>query len=124
MKASELRIGNLIQWESSGHTQAVMKIDEIGLHTCVNDVKIEDVLPIPITEGFLVKWFGFDKYDNPNGTPSWCYSKAGDVWIYQTWKDKEFFIRSFSVRFQKNITYIHQLQNLYFALTGEELKTN
>jgi hypothetical protein len=55
MKASELRIGNLISWISSGNIEKVMKIDI----NYVNDVIESDLNPIELTPEWLLK-FGFN----------------------------------------------------------------
>ncbi len=105
MKNTELRIGNLVYALKSTPDPVV-----IG-----NDYNIyfdRDYSPIPLTEEWLMK-FGF------------------------AWKNFAFRDGKFTVRFQKEfyvylsvegvrpitikLDYVNQLQNLYFALTGEEL---
>ena len=82
---------------------------------------ISQAKPIKITDEWLQK-FGFFKSENPNGTSSWIWVFEGQVWMYETWKDHDFFIRSMlNLNNQKNIIYVHQLQNLYYSLTGKEL---
>ena len=102
MKISELRIGNYV-------------LDELGLFV---EVDIESLLnnkfkqysPIPLTQEWLLK-FGFDDLG-----------------------DYGFGIGEFHIRMHSNELYfpisnrkiyiinVHQLQNLYFALTYKELE--
>lgn len=121
MKANELRIGNLIHY---------IVDDDI----CVNKVDCQDIKyayennvvfninhkPIELTEEWLVK-LGFEIYGST---------------AYKTVKDYDFeflkisniltimppdgFSRGHEIDFP--CAYLHQLQNLYFALTGEEIE--
>jgi hypothetical protein len=105
MKATELRIGNYY---------LAFGVDLKQVETLTKDKILIDFQPIPLTEEWLKK-FGFEKVivdswysklaENKNTIN---ISKSGLVAIND---DKP--IRS--------IEYCHQLQNLYFALTGEEL---
>jgi hypothetical protein len=109
MKATELRIGNLVNENGE-----VIKIRQETLCDFANGYVVFE--PIPLTEEWLLK-FGFKK---PAHT--WC----GDVFHLTEW-DK--YPINWCVAMNKNnaviiekLKYVHQLQNLYFALTGEELK--
>jgi hypothetical protein len=109
MKASELRIGNYVN-------------DSIGLITIGlnGNIKFADAYhPIPLTEEWLLK-FGF-KLDIDSS-----YHKR-DVSVFL---DKRFktnlYLQSNESNFvwfgyELRVDYVHQLQNLYFALTQEEL---
>jgi|688.fasta_scaffold599037_2 hypothetical protein len=123
MKANELRIGNwvLIPYNKSNKEEGffeatISQIGEFGAY-----VKPEDYEPIPLTEHWMFK-FGFyettkEHYvsglytlNNPDGfyinKETMCYC---DIDYEGTTNDRI------------KIQYVHQLQNLYFALTGEEL---
>lgn len=67
--------------------------------------------PIQLTEEWLIR-FGFEKLI-PNGS----VYKLGDFHI-QDFSPLGFYECANHIK----IEYVHQLQNLYFALTGEELK--
>lgn len=134
MKASELRIGNLV-YVTDNLTNLIFKeITPINIHNLMHltgwdkspvDIEFE---PIPLTEEFLLK-FGFvniDKGDNDFIT----YTDSEHNYYLQIdvrRKDGKYLIldnsfydlRAFSM---VDIEYVHQLQNLYFALTGNELK--
>ena len=85
------------------------------------------MLPIPINEKELIK-LGFKKNDNKyvdnyiikagDWTHSVGYDDEDMEWIY--YND---YLDSPNYRITY-IKYIHELQNLYFALTGEELTYN
>lgn len=102
MKTNDLRIGNLVLNDDDGGVCKLFNIHEGYINH----------KPIPLTEEWLLK-FGFKsiqdgwyEYSNSNITFSWN--------IY----DRQ--LRFLGEPF--NIQYVHQLQNLYFALTGEELE--
>lgn len=128
MKANELRIGNYVYdrgnkilkidyWERKDMIAQKVVVGGFVGHPFTEDV--EFLKPIPLTEEWLLK-FGFEdirELDNidfkeyrmineysfcvqfPCGVEAHCY--AGNYPIA--------------------IKYLHQLQNLYFALTGKEL---
>ena len=114
MKANELMIGNWIS-TSFLDEERLMIISEIGEFNVVCENKETDaqcgfkvIYPIPLTEEWLVK-FGFE-----NKTKTFVLN---NISIKQQTKGYFFYL---SIMNQ----YVHQLQNLYFALTGEELKIN
>ena len=124
MTANELRIGNWVKIDSltDGHTQDVQAgsfhLDEMG-----TTVKYK-YSPIPLTEEWLLK-LGFQKrqlqeYDN--WTTYECqYLKV----LIDKPKGIEFdWMIARNVDFDPKIRYVHQLQNLYFALTNNELKND
>lgn len=115
MEARELRIGNIIEHGDDGIASVsgygiyqMSTTENGGIQYC------KDWKPIPLTEEWLLK-FGFDKKPTQK-IRSW-YKKNNimvsvnvDSLVY--YKD---------VGIENNIKHVHQLQNLYFALTGEEL---
>lgn len=133
MRASELRIGNLILDQSTGKECTVDAIDLRG--TMFTEDKTYDdhqrwIKPagISLTEEWLLR-FGFDPTDNYGH-----YFTQAQYVIYHckinkisgraaigiaTFDDDGY--RNGFVNFAWDLQYVHQLQNLYFALTGEEL---
>ena len=116
MKSTELRIGN---WVTSP--------EGIGQVTCLQDREvlevseighiIEDCKPIPLTEEWLLKLgLKHEKFDWNNEPPNKDVSVGynGNDFI-----NNEMTFKYKTVLFK--ITHVHQLQNLYFALTGKEL---
>lgn len=112
MDARELRIGNYIQYFGN-----VVQVEGIvnesngfGLQLNGGDfasINSNSLEPIPLTEEWLVK-FGFDSCKSPNK----------DIQVGIVENEMSFVWRGFVL---KKIQHVHQLQNLYFALTGEEL---
>lgn len=146
IKANELRIGNFITYkenvvnkdckgrESVEFTKG--KIEEVHgvtdsnymIKNTVNTKDVELFEGIPITKEWLIK-FGAEEYDG-----QYCRIKLAleelrvKTYIYITDDFKTCSIGSYdnnlnAPTFQavKYLSYVHQLQNLYFALTGEEL---
>jgi hypothetical protein len=110
MDAKELRIGNFVRTTIT-HTNIKITIDE--LLEIINEPSEHQLEPIPLTEEWLLK-FGFllDLHHHRRLTYSLnritTYMQDGIFWIDLTHDTLE-------------IKHVHQLQNLYFALTGEEL---
>jgi hypothetical protein len=124
LRASELRVGNIT-------TLGVVSLIDQDVFRVVDSEGDSfkntwaEIKPIPLTEEWLLN-FGFDKvgitltsiaiaplnlpctFNLPNTPFSFCQGK-----LILTTGTGDFCV---------NIEYVHQLQNLYFALTGEELK--
>ena len=109
MKVSELRIGNYVYFH--GDVEEI-NIDHFNIFNILKDGIL---LPIPLTEEWLLR-FGFEKNDNNQfilmeGSVDILFNKDLNGWTCD------------GINFSINMTeHVHQLQNLYFALTGEELK--
>ena len=88
--------------------------------------KPEEYKPIPLTEEWLQK-FGFEKRDKNERWPIDSFKKVilnrGVIHFYMKADgvDCEIGNKSGYSFGKPKIKYVHQLQNLYFALTGEEL---
>lgn len=120
MKVQELRIGNYL--ELLGEIRKVEGIfnlpkrKEMYWIKCegIIDTKIIHYKPIPLTEEWLLK-FVFDKDIDD------FYLDINTV-LFVSYNDDEFVhLKSNHLETIASIKYVHQLQNLYFALTGEEL---
>jgi hypothetical protein len=114
MDCKEFRIGNWIEYiHHKNHFSEVWGIEITdGLGTKINKIPNINYKPIPLTEEWLVK-FGFTKWKNKN-----IWTNKG-VMIYLHSKDGICYGKANS---RTKLKHVHQLQNLYFALTGEELK--
>ena len=124
MKATELRIGILI-----------FDIEK-NIEIEVNDINFSSIIEgcdylYPVDEKFkgillTEKWFLRFKFTK---TAVKTYNKDFKPWTYQiekhpSFKDGYIFfidIHGVSAPPSVKIKYVHQLQNLYLALTGEEL---
>lgn len=121
MKANELRIGNYIELrcldEGFSHCKELVEwsVEKYNF-THSKDLYYGnddwEYRPIPLTEEWLLK-FGFNVYGS--------YSFKGAILNSFSLEKQEDFDWEYD-RCLKTIKYVHQLQNLYFALTGEELK--
>ena len=126
MEAKELRIGNYVRlFRKPEHDfksdVLVIGIDEINVQ--IGDgflVNLETgIEPIPLTEEWLIK-FGF-KTDFYGGQGNVCYyASKGKFKIYSIEDNKSYQYDRARNMFVM-IKHVHQLQNLYHALTGEEL---
>jgi len=119
MKANELRIGNLAQ-TNMGDLLIVENLSLNDIHFKVVDRSKYPLNykwqaePIPLTEEWLLK-LGFE-YDTITYSKEFLtLAKSERLTGYHV------FINSLVNRLSNNVVYVHQLQNLYFALTGEEL---
>lgn len=101
MKANELRIGNLIFEEE---TQEVGQVNTVILGI-IDEGLSHTYKPIPLTEEWLERF-------------NWNPPKDIGV-AFSTNTHEIYFVAG---NYYKTIEYVHQLQNLYFALTGEELE--
>lgn len=144
MEANELMIGNLVTIENK---KSWLQLSDIPLVVCgitENSEPIKAVLfpeskhcvrvcdndrneynqleefikPIPLTEEWLLK-FGFEKDEE---CKSWSILTSLEKFDY-LFEIENKYQECFQPDFIKiDIKYVHQLQNLYFALTGNKLE--
>ena len=116
MESSELRIGNLVYEKYPSYLDyEVVDIWYIG-----RDLSLDYINPIPLTEEWLLK-FGFNRHHDD-------YSNDV-IFIKNVHNNTEFewgvypneLGSGIQIQNRKLLKYVHQLQNLYHALTGEEL---
>lgn len=129
MKANELRIGNWIQFR---YTETPVRITLGDFVREYNDEHLEDYEPIPLTEEWLIK-FGFRKYKNGYIiTPSMGMDYGYVIEHYEWRGDWAFGILYYDPARDCDIDevynfcgtglkHVHQLQNLFYSLCGEEL---
>ena len=129
IQPNELRLGNYVQ-DNSWHvvakitaiTESYIKYEDLDGRKYSSSVSKDYLQPIELTNEWLVR-LGANKgrlreyrfVDQPILLAE-CSTLKGQWFVYV----------SFSGRFESlhKIQYVHQLQNLFFALTGEELKLN
>lgn len=130
MDSRELRIGNLVM--GGDKIIVVENINESGINgqfdICESkyyfDCGLEhmkyklDIAPIPLTEEWLVR-FGF-KFEDEDSEEKYFRNQIG----YGIRLKNKYLAFQYPSRHvvEIEIASVHQLQNLYFALTGEELK--
>ena len=115
MELRELRIGNVIRSKVSGITGRPTIPWEILEEDVVNIISngIDNYEPIHLTVDWLLR-FGFE---NSSLILSEYYIDCFTVWC----KNGIYFICN-DGNIKPKLEYVHQLQNLYFALTGKELE--
>ena len=113
IQANELRIGNYIYLPSQTENFAV-KVNRVS-NDNVNGFDFSETKGIELTEDWLLK-FGFEeqtpKYfvlDLGDFSMRYYYNFSGSTWKFEL-EDKTL-----------KIKFVHQFQNLYFALTQKEL---
>lgn len=125
MKANELRIGCNYQLENGVLRGRIVTIkNKLDLDVAFDLLESNLIKPIPLTEEWLVR-FGFEKdFDGSFmlGIISIFKDKRlkQNVYIY-TESTSKYSDGQWVVILDLKLQYVHQLQNLYFALTGEEL---
>jgi len=127
MKTEELRTGNYAYYNGQ-----LNKIDLTDFRDILeNSYEINYYQPIPLTEELLLKC-GFDTTTNKNEyfipySGRWHFVKLEKELLIDEETLKESFV--FRYRYflsgcmlQVELLYLHQLQNIFFALTNQELK--
>lgn len=128
MKINELRIGNLIKVNPRENQEGLLAITEIQKETVIGEMispragyhfrlQFDEIVFIPINEEWLTK-LGFSK---PNSSDENWQDSRGLFDFHFTDDYDKFLVedsRSIGIRPIENV---HDLQNVYFFLTGEEL---
>jgi len=133
VKASELRIGNLVTDEFFDSFKTFIKVEsindkginleitddcnwsELAQHFITPEYEFSQLRGISLTEEILLKC-GFEK----NGRDYENCSNNGIVFEIRFVSDCFYLVTQEEWGYN-GFLYLHQLQNLYFALTGEEL---
>jgi len=111
--SNQLRNSNLIKYIGKPIKVSIETIFSIS--KCVGETAMYQ--PIPLTEEWLLN-FGF-KHIRDNWYNTHVNGNTFNVYVFKDLRYRvEIVSQSIGV-----FKYVHQLQNLYFALTGEELKT-
>lgn len=129
MTAKEFRIGNLV-YDTTGKVNMV-NINALRYLLDYGGTPMCQAKPIPLTEEILRDWCGFSVNEDGFSCAEFVKSDKGyslrgfDI----SSRDGMFFLwvptedQWYSSELTE-IKYLHQLQNLYFALTGDELIIN
>jgi hypothetical protein len=135
MKANELRLGNLLNHNNGSMVGSFI----VGL------IHLEDIIkknshareyePIPLTEEWLLK-FGFEKSQEQWYTIKYftdcdlateqmaiTYNLSSNrCAVFDAIEETDIVnILSYPIYTSKKVLYVHELQNIYFALTKKEL---
>lgn len=120
MNANELRIGNLLQGDplviarECISSDGIVRITGYGIHlTERGDINYKPIL----LDDFDMERFGFT-YNDLNGSSGfWQIVPPNYGEVFEILEGEE----SWQWNWRVELRYVHELQNLYFALTGEEL---
>jgi len=117
IKASELRIGNLVIDIETGKEYVIKPIDIYNASISSKPL----FAGVELTKEKLAK-AGF-KYDGDEWSNYDEKSEIGDysIVLEQLHDDIIFYSAGEGVKLSRNLEYVHHLQNLYLDLTGEEL---
>lgn len=117
MNARELRIGNLIHYNETQLRVACNTIEDL-IRDNING-RTDRFTPIPLSSEWLER---FTTYKMPHWKGAFGFQKqphavefAGDALGWRFIYRGDHLIGDY-------LKYVHQLQNLYFALTGSELE--
>lgn len=120
MKASEFRIGNKVYYLLEPGEKLVTTLDSEDINLMSKKESYLDIHePIPLTHDILLN-SGFEKhllnYDHPKlGSLQFCpISANGEI--------RYLLVKSNGGDKLTTIKYVHQLQNLFWVMTGEELE--
>lgn len=129
INARELRIGNIYRRKhGKGFTDQAIDEGMMGkIFGNTNEFALNDFENIPISEEWLIQ-LGFEKSFSHGYLNSQFYRKENYTlnelqgedayYAFCEWEDAA---EQQGYRRLSQIQYVHQLQNLYFALTGTEL---
>ena len=118
MKKEHLRIGNLVSVYAN--TYRVLTIDNSFVRGIDEEnqtysiIPLKHLKPIELNDEWLFK-LGFEKKMG-----SGIFLRETDINKMDYYNDTVIFDDWFT-KLQRQIQHLHQLQNLYFALTGEEI---
>lgn len=126
--ANEIRIGNFFYIRESEHAQQVKNIfeDKVLLYGYDKHYNIEQIRPLPISPVFLAQ-FGFIRSDRRDFDVEWgIIFNGGDlIIIHEKTLNVSLFskndLRGAGLQLE-HVKYFHQLQNLYFSISGEDLR--
>ena len=113
MKANELRIGNYyVDIDNKLSSISGYELHQFTIKENTDNLGVMEYQPIPLTEEWLLK-FGFENNKlEANHNDIIYYSRLNNIGI----KGMLGMVKV------SQCIYVHQLQNLYFALTNKELK--
>ena len=121
MKVEELRVGNFVQTLKSNFFDGDVLDWSLDMFYWVAECvySIEDFKPIPLTEEVLLDC-GFEFIDGFMTLK--MDNESGAIFVFYHGNILRLFCRSGFMLSHNSLKHVHQLQNLYFALTGQELE--
>lgn len=127
MKATDLRIGNLVNYNGKEISISPIGLNElfyIGDNFADSKIEKREYLPISLTEEWLYK-FGFENNYESKFRKTYDLLIKERCWHFSYTKENENPLISsfFEVKGMRldMPTYVHQLQNIFFAIENIEL---
>ena len=129
IKATDLRVGNLIHDPYDEVTDVDLNILFYLLKTEKDKQKNDRYKPIPLTEEWRLK-LGIHETGNEFGEGNYSFNQYTKYDLYFGWMGEDndgivLVCEELDQLFggvKAELKHVHQLQNLFHALTGEELK--
>jgi hypothetical protein len=123
MKAKDLRIGNIVYYDD----KHIDEIDGIDISTMDNsDEYLANHKPIPLTPEWLIKLGFSGAFHKLTGEhshlPSHYNLNGFRIDVEYNCGSEEVSHYEFNLHPSTELKYVHQLQNLFFSLTGTELE--
>lgn len=128
IQATELRIGNLINIPESGVIATIsaigrrafnIDVSKVDLDEADNYFDYESAHPIPLTSSILEK-SGFYYNDINGDSGHWQIKHPTAAGLFEILEGED----GFFYNYQAELKYVHQLQNLFFAIAQTELNLN
>lgn len=129
IEVNELRTGIILKPIRPRHHEEFITVESFDgaiVNCTFRGYDLDELHPIPLTEEILLKC-GFEK----EGSYNYRYNnlKIHEINLKSCWVDASnsehvwyFVFHQAGKMFHIKCKYLHQLQNLYFALTGKELE--
>lgn len=117
MDTNELRLGNFIMDKKDENIEYVYQLYNLGDLIYINDIDPDCYVPIPITKRWI-NHLGFKPISESEDTLH-TFEREG----FQLWNKNGDFsvIACVNNGISFEVKYVHQIQNLFFALKGKEL---
>lgn len=125
MEVKELRLGNLV-WQN--YTDMVEEVDQRVTMISADRIHLEEVSiepkwiqPIKLTEEWLLRMGCKAQQINSFKLNYWNKEMDFSIDVELNGHERLFYFLVCDQKRRKPLIYVHQLQNLYYALTGTEL---
>jgi hypothetical protein len=109
MKPNELRLGNYF----IGYSNYLQQWELASFGLLIEGIEVDEIIRgfVPLNQDWLLK-FGFEMYEFDNKANQFRFKERLIVY-------REGFLYDYGTSVK--LEFVHQLQNLYFVLTGTEL---
>jgi len=124
----ELRVGNMVKclthlpigyYVSSFPYTKILEIKSDSVETEAGNHKYREIAPIPLTETLLLKWGGNKTENNLIIFPE---NQTDIIPVSIVVEEEKLYFGNLQNKYSQNIESVHQFQNLYYALKGDEIK--